>query len=164
MSIAFSGQVTWPLFRRAQIVHLGWRVAFLLLFPQGALLAIIWAAAGEMTVLEALAGVGAAFLFSVGLAAAQVWQWRQLFRRSPYLRNVMSGTVSDDGIEARSALGESRLPWHMVIKCKTREDFALLYQSPAMFIPLSRSFFRDENDWDAAVQLLRGRCGRLTMR
>ena len=151
--IAYSGTVNWPLFRRAQIKHVGWKWTVLLLFPASmlTLTAFIGHPVSSFVYLE---GLGISTLFVPVMLLFWLFQWRRTFTRSPYLAEAISGTVSSEKFTARGSTGTTEMAWARFVNIKDGGDFLLLYHSPFLFNMLSRDFFESAELWQEARQII----------
>jgi YcxB-like protein len=162
MPIDYRGTVTRPLFVKCQWLHLGWRSLILLAFPAVfiVLIAIGWNQSGSAPFAKRIEAVAITFLWPVFMLAFFYWQWLRVYKRSPYLREPLWGSVSEEGLEVHGANGDSKLPWNLFIKQRRSKNLILLYQSPVMFNILAREFFASEEAWQSAWSLVSSRLSK----
>ena len=150
--IAYAGVVDWRLFRRAQMKHVGWRWAFLLLFPVLMLAFAAFSLTGAPFSIY-LEVFGGALIFVPLMLAFSFFHWRRIFTKSPYLRDAISGSVSDEKFVAQGPTGTTEIPWSRFVKMKDGGDFLLCYHSPVLFNILARQFFQSDQAWEEAKRI-----------
>ena len=139
---------------------------------------ILAAGAAFALVVRALSGprkddwpwIAYALLLSVCIAALYgillvfvPWAHRRRLRRlydAPNARHAeITVSLSDEGLQARTALAESRLSWECFHKWKSTEEMLLIFQSATLFHMLPRRAFASQEDYDALRDLLTRKFG-----
>jgi hypothetical protein len=164
MTITYRGLVTRTLFIRAQWLHVGWRLLILLAFPAMfiVLIAIGWLGTGSAPIAKRLTAVATSFLWVPFMLALFWWQWRRLYERSPYLKEPLWGSVTDEMLEVHGPTGDSKVPWDHFVKIRKSKDLCLLYRSPVLFNLLARQFFASAQDWSEAVAIVQAKTNKAT--
>lgn len=158
--ICYKGTISLEIFLRSQRLHAGSvRLSLFLVLVFIGLVFIGFAVAGGAPVAVFLAGVLAVVLVPLVLGL-QRWQWRRLFKRSPYLREAIEGLVSEQGLRVQSSLGTGDFPWTLFTKYRETSDLILLYVAPNMFSIVAKELFGGEGDWQRTRGLIHERVKR----
>lgn len=151
--IPFEGKFTFPLYRAAQLLHLGWKKFLIFLIPMAVipgmalslpnwdLLTTIWSSVAGLLVVSVLA-----------------WRinakWKKVFNTTPYFQYPYSGEISIDGYKATSQRGTAEMPWVDVTDFKSDGQLLIFYQGPAIFHIMASSFFATPEHWISAKELI----------
>jgi hypothetical protein len=152
--ISFHGKITEDVFVKAQRLALR---KHMLAFFAFAIIVVLLVTVTKKSVdkwdlIGVPLGLGVALFF---LYFLQVWKWRRIYRRSPYLQETISGSLSDQTFLAQTATAQTDTPWDSFIKAKIGRELVLLYRSPVLTNIVSKQFFLSDDDWQLAVKLIR---------
>jgi len=86
-------------------------------------------------------------------------QIRRAHERSKGAGLVITSVVSEEGLETRTALAESRHSWECFRKWKASEELILIFQTDVLFNMLPRRAFASQADFDAVREFLTRRLG-----
>jgi hypothetical protein len=146
--VPFHGTVSWPLFRRAQLKHVGRRWLILFMFPV-IMIAWAWWTAGTLGSAWAMVFAGA-FAYVPIMIIFSVFGWRRMYKKTPLLHQPLAGTVSSDKFVAESVTGRTEMTWNQFVRIKDGKDLILLYYGPHQFNVLAREFFESDAAWETA--------------
>ncbi len=74
---------------------------------------------------------------------------------SPLYREAVTGVATDEFLEMRNSLSESRVRWDAFVSYKMSDDVMLLYQHNAAFYLVPRSLLASDKDWESLRQHVR---------
>lgn len=92
---------------------------------------------------------------SLAIAGWIVWSVRNAFARHPHLGQELSGTIGDEGLELRLPGTVTTREWSSLSSIATFPDQLLLIGTANEAFGMSRTFFRDEQEFAAACALAR---------
>lgn len=97
--------------------------------------------------------------FLVGVLALVAWLSlrvgaRDAWRDTPSLRRQYHGRVTDDALEAPLPGGEKRIPWTDFLGYQERDGVIVLTADDQLFIPLARSFFDTDEQWNQVKRIV----------
>jgi hypothetical protein len=71
------------------------------------------------------------------------------------VQGTFSGVVTDEALELRSDLSESKTRWGTFVQYKMSDHVVLLYQNQAAASIVPKSFFANDEDWQQFRQFVR---------
>ncbi len=78
------------------------------------------------------------------------------YRETRELQGEVRLRVAADGLELATSLSSARIPWDHVLKLKISPRFMLVYRNRAMFHVVPRHAFKDDVEWNAFLDQVRG--------
>ncbi|BAU65381.1 hypothetical protein STA3757_27660 [Stanieria sp. NIES-3757] len=78
----------------------------------------------------------------------KVWQSNKL------IHGNFSGVATEQTLFWNHSYGESRFPWHVMLKYKEAKNIMMLYTSINQALIIPRNFFNSEEDWQQFRQLV----------
>ena len=89
-----------------------------------------------------------------GLLWSQPWLQARQVAKSPLVQGDISGVATDEALEMRNDLSESRVLWGAFVRHKMSDDMVILYQHKTAFNMVPRSFLASEEDWQRFQRLV----------
>ena len=77
------------------------------------------------------------------------YRLRRNFRQYPAMQEQQTASVQEDAVLMHSRLGESRLPWTMLVQWSENEQFMLLYLQPRLYFIVPKRADTDGQFTDA---------------
>ena len=153
-SAAVIGESQFNLVQSALLPHWArWYV-----FAPTCILMFLATGSGWRTVLTEPSRILPDLAWGFGVLAAG-WLLTRFLRRRAWknyvrLHNSVSGRVGPHGVEWKTEITSSVLPWEKLLGFRTSKDLVLIFYSPrcAFFFP--RGFFADEQEWSALLDVL----------
>ena len=154
--IHFRGEITFEIYQRAQKTHFGLRWLYWFLFP---ILMTIWSYYMDplRRTMEALTLRFAIYsiIFITIMFLSTWYNFRKTYKNSPYLQEECSGYISQESLHLENHDATVNIPWRKFVKVKFKDELVMLYRGPNIFNMLPKEFFRSEEDWNNAVDLIR---------
>jgi hypothetical protein len=155
--IEFEGQLDEDAFRRAQwlstpglVRWMGWLIA--------AALVMVLATGGLQPILqkpvESAIKLGVMVAFAIFMIVAPRRAITKTWQNTPLLHERVTGYLSEAGVRFQSNSNDTTLTWDKLVKQRLGKDLILLYTSARSALILPRSYFRTEEDWAAARELV----------
>ncbi|MFD2753374.1 YcxB family protein [Comamonas terrae] len=63
---------------------------------------------------------------------------RRAYRRYPAMQQPQTVAVQEDMLRIQSSVGETRLPWNLIIQWAEDAEFLLIYLQPRLFLAIAR--------------------------
>jgi|WetSurMetagenome_2_1015567.scaffolds.fasta_scaffold261918_2 hypothetical protein len=93
--------------------------------------------------------------FWVYISILRRYRIRKYWNECKAIKEQSSGVVNEKGITIKNETSTSNKTWGHFTKYKLSSEMVLLYQSYAMTNAFPRSFFENDSDWDAFVQIVK---------
>jgi len=155
MPIEYEGQITEDIFIKShRLAMLSKKLLFTSLFPILVILVLIirrphWSIGDIIITLAIAIPLTGSILYVL-----QNYFWRRIYRRSPYLKERLSGAITEEAFSVKSSSGMSNLPWNHFVKTKIGKNIVLLYKSPVLVNILPREFFQTDDQWQEALAII----------
>ena len=152
----FNGSFTYPMYRSAQLLHLGWKKYLIIFAPIFVIANMIFIPSNQGTLNTVILSV-------VGLLSTIfiIWKvnssWKNIYDVTPYFQYPYTGELTETGYTATNRIGTVSLPWTDITGCKVEKELLIFYQGPMVFHILARPFFASTQQWEAAKSLISGR-------
>ena len=158
LTIAFAGSVSESQFARVQQALLPFWMRWYVVVPL-CLLCFIQFGAGWAAVSAEPSKAIPDVVWAVAVLAG-CWVIVRLGRRRAWREHVrihqaVSGELSASGLEWKTSITSTSLPWSKILGFQISRDLALLYYAPRCAFYFPRSFMATENEWLSFQQLAR---------
>jgi hypothetical protein len=87
------------------------------------------------------------------------WRVAKIFKDQPALGEPMKTVLDDEGLGLQTSRGQVRFKWTMLKRWKRNARYILVYHSAVHFHILPRRSFASEEEFAAALSLLRKNLG-----
>jgi hypothetical protein len=148
-AIRFSGMISKELFLNANRLHMRRRLILSVVAVMVLWLGTATLLGAEMKRAFGAIAIGCAVLFLL-VAILRRFAWRRVYEKSPYIREMRTGVVSQQGLHVETSMGNSDVPWPKFIRARSSDGILLIYLGPNAFQILSKEFFASPADWEAA--------------
>lgn len=152
--IKFSGKITYQIFKRAQLVHLGWKKYILIIIPVLFVISYLLNAKPPYTFESILPSLGGLIIIPI-LILTTLSSWKKVFKNTPAFQREFIGSIDDSNYAVSSSHGTSTLPWSEFTNATITNQLILLYQSPIQFQLLAPEMFGSPEEWGTTCELIR---------